>query len=118
MKLITKKELWESLDEALERDEIGLIIWPSWTEWENLSYKLHEGNEIYEFILKKVKNNEAANVIGECLGFNMTKVLAVPVKAMVVCDKFFENVFSICQKGNYHGPITFVYSNEIAECFE
>ena len=68
-------------------------------------------------ILKKVKNNESANVIGECWGFNMTKVLAVPVKAMVVYDKFFENVLSLCQKGNYHGPITFVNSNEIARCF-
>ena len=116
--MITKKELWESLDEALERDEIGLIIWPSWTEWENLSYKLHQGNEIYEFILKKVKNNESANVTGAYLGFNMTNVLAVPVKAMVVYDKFFANVVSICQKGNYHGPITFVESNDIAKCFE
>ena len=117
MKLITEDMLWESLDEALKRDEIGFIIWPIWTEWENLSYKLHGGNDIYEFILKKVKNNESANVIGECLGLKMTNVLAVPVKAMVVYEKFFENVLNICQKGNYHGPIIFVESNEIAECF-
>ena len=118
MKVITEDMLWEALDEALEREEIALIIWSSWTEWENLSYKLHKGNDIYEFILKKVKNNESANVVGECLGLKMTSVLAVPVKAMVVYEKFFANVLNICKKGNYHGPITFVESNEIAKCFE
>ena len=71
--------------------------------------------QIAEYELKDMVLS--ANVIGECWGFNMTKVLAVPVKAMVVYDKFFENVLSLCQKGKYHGPITFVNSNEIARCF-
>ena len=118
MKVITEDVLWEALDEALERKEIGLIIWSSWTEWINFSYQLHEGNDIYKFILKKIKNNESANVIGERCGIKMANILAVPVKGMIIYEKFFENILSICQKCNYNGPITFVESNEIAKCFE
>lgn len=117
MKIITEGVVWEVLEEALKNEEVGLILWPSWTEWENLSYRLHPKNEIYEFILKKVKNNEVAYITSGYLGLKMTSIIAVPVKAMIVSDKFFENILDICQKGIYHGPITFVNSNEIAECF-
>lgn len=118
MKRITEDILWDTLDEALKNNEIGLIIWPSWTEWENFSYKLHKGNEIYEFILKKVKNNEMATITCEYFGFKITNILAVPIKAMIVYDKFFANVLNICEKCNYQGPITFVISNEIADASE
>lgn len=117
MERITERVLWDALSEASDKDEIGLIIWPRWTEWENLSFKLHEGNEIYEFILKKVKNNETATITGECFGLKMTSILAVPVKAMVLYDKFFANILRICQEGKYHGPITLINSNELVECF-
>ena len=118
MKRITEDVLWEALDEALKNNEIGLIIWPGWTEWENFSYKLHPGNEMYEFILKKVKNNEMAKITCEYLGFKITNIIAVPIKAMVIYDKFFENILNICQKYTYKGPITFVISGELANTSE
>ena len=115
---ITENILWKALVEAIEINDIGLIIWPSWEEWENLSFKLHQGNEIYEYVLKKVKNNEVAIISSTYFGLKMTSILAVPVKNMIVSDKFFENILSICNKGTYQGPITFVVSNEIVQCFD
>ena len=105
------------LKEAEKKGQTGLLIWAGWSIWDEMAYKLEEGNEDYDFILSQVEKQEEATLTTEWAGLKMPGCLAVPVKKLRNSEKYFEEVLDACRKNHYMGPVTLLPLNEVADYF-
>ena len=116
MNEMTEELLRQALKEAQKKGQIGLLIWSNWSIWDDVAYQLKEGNENYDFALAQVEKEEEATMIYEWAGFKMAGYLAVSVKKLGNSEEFFKEIFGICEKEHYTGPITLIPLNELADC--
>ena len=114
---MTEKFLLDSLKEAQEKDQLGLLIWANWTVWDELGFEVKAGNESYNFAFSQISKGEEVTVSVKCYGLTMPGFIAVPVQKLLSSDEFFKHVLNSCEKGHYEGPITFVPLNEISKSF-
>ena len=114
---MTEKLLRDSLKEAQEKGQIGLLIWANWTQWDDYAADIRQGNENYEFALSQVKKEKEATITFEWHGLRLLGILAVSVSKMVSSEEFFKKVLELCEKNYQQGPITFIPSNELSESF-
>ena len=112
---MTEKLLRDSLKEAQEKGQIGLLIWANWTQWDDCAADIRQGNENYEFALSQILKEEEATITVEYIGIDMPVVIAVSVKKLESSKKFFEDVLEILQRNCYKGPVTLLPSNKISE---
>ena len=113
---MTEELLRQVLQEAQEKQQIGLLIWHSWKSWDEVAYQLREGNEHYDFALYQVTNGKEATITHEWWGLRLPAAMAVSVQKMNVSKEFFENILNVCKKNMYIGPVTLLPLNEVAEC--
>ena len=114
---MTEKLLLDSLKEAQEKDQLGLLIWANWTVWDELGFEVKAGKKSYDFVFSQISKGEVATVSVKCYGLTMPGFIAVPVQKLLSSDKFFKQVLSSCEKGHYEGPIRLVLLNEISKSF-
>lgn len=114
---MTEQILRDSLKEAQEKGQIGLLIWANWTQWDDCATDIRQGNENYDFALSQVKKDEEATITFDWNGLSIPGIWAVSVQKMVSSKKFFKKILELCEKNHQQGPITFIPSNELSECF-
>lgn len=112
---MTKQLLRDTLKEAQEKGQVGLLIWANWTVWDDSVFEMKPGNESYDFAFSQISKGEEATISAEWKGFSMPGFIAVSVQKLNSSDEFFEDVLAACQKGHYEGPITLVPLNEVSE---
>lgn len=118
MKEFSERLLREAVEEAHRKKQQGLLIWLSRVIWDDTRDIMSEGNEHYDFTLTQVSEEKDATITVEWFGLTMPASFAVPVKKMKNSEVYFQMVMNACKdKGNI-GPITFIPSNQVAECFE
>jgi len=117
MNEMTESLLRLCLKEAEKKGQTGLIIWSGWSVWDEIAYKLEEGNEDYDFILAQVEKQEEATIMTEWAGLKLTGCLAVPVKKLQDSEKYFKEVLEACTKKHCAGPVTLLPLNEVADYF-
>ena len=109
---MTEKLLRDTLKEAQEKEQIGLLIWPTWNDWDDLSSAIQHGNALYDFILSQVTKNEEATLSINWKGLTMPGILIIPVQKLLDSEDFFNQVLGICEKNRYTGPITLIPLNK------
>ena len=114
---MTEKLLRDALTEAQKKDQDGLLIWGSWTAWEDSGGEVKPGNESYDFAFSQISKGEEATVSAEWNGLSMPGFIAVSVQKLNSSDEFFKHVLNACKKGHYEGPITLVPLCEISKSF-
>ena len=114
---MTEKLLRDTLKEAQEKDQLGLLIWANWTVWDDLGFEVKPGNESYDFAFSQISKGEEATTSAEWNGLSMPGFIAVSVQKLNSSDEFFKCVLNACEKGHYEGPITLVPLNEISKSF-
>lgn len=112
---MTEKLLRDTLKEAQQKDQLGLLIWANWTVWDDSSFEVKPGNESYDFAFSQISKGEEATISAEWNGLSMPGFIAVSVQKLNSSDEFFKYVLNACEKGHYEGPITLVPLNEISE---
>lgn len=112
---MTEQLLRDILKEAKEKSQIGLLIWPNWTQWDEHHFKMKQGNKNYDFALSQVSKGEASFLAFESNDFFMPGIVAVSVEKMLSSPVFFNHVLNLCEKSDYEGPITLVPMNEVSE---
>lgn len=115
---MTENLLRAALKEAQEKEQIGLLIWANWHQWDDCSCDIMQGNESYDFALSQVTKGEEATITFEWNGLRLPGIIAVSVEKMISSETFFYKILDICEKNDQQGPITFIPSNEISECSE
>ena len=113
---MTENFLRDSLNEAQEKEQIGLLIWPTWNQWDDLSLEIRHGNDYYNFALSQVTKNEEATLSITWSGLKMPGILVVPVQKLLDSEDFFNHVLDICEKSRYTGPITLLPLNQLCSC--
>ena len=114
---MTEKLLWDSLKEAQEKDQLGLLIWANWTVWDELGFEVKARKANYDFVFSQISKGEEVTVSAKCYGFTMPGFIAVPVQKLLSSDEYFKHVLNSCEKGHYEGPITLVPLHEISKSF-
>lgn len=114
---MTEKILRDSLKEAQEKDQLGLLIWANWNVWDDSAFDMKPGNEHYDFALFQISKGEEATVSANWNGLSMPGIIAVSVQKLSSSDEFFKHVLESCEKGNYQGPITLVPLNEVSKSY-
>ena len=110
---MTEKLLRDVIKEAQEKKQLGIVIWSSWTTWENMG----QGNkEVEDLAMEQIAEGKEATMNIKC-GFSMPAFIAIPVEKFEAGEKYFNYVFNACKAGRYEGPIKFVPSNEFSEFF-
>lgn len=110
---MTEKLLRDVIKEAKEKKQLGIVIWSSWTTWENMG----QGNkEVEDLAMEQIAEGKEATMNIKC-GFSMPAFIAIPVEKFEAGEKYFNYVFNACKEGCYEGPIKFVPSNEFSEFF-
>ena len=112
---MTEEKLRNALKEAEEKGQIGLLLWPDWSVWDRLAFKLKPGNHHYDFALSQLEKNEEATLKETWNGLWMSGIFVIPVQKLLSSDKFFTHVLKTCKKGKYRGPITLIPLNEVSE---
>lgn len=112
---MTEKLLRDTLLEAQEKDQLGLLIWANWTVWDDLGFEMKPGNESYDFAFSQISKGEEATISVEWNGFSMPGFISVSVQKLNSSTEFFKHVLEACEKGHYEGPITLVPLNEVSE---
>ena len=112
-----EKLLRDTLKEAKEKEQLGLLIWADWRAWDACGYQIKPGNGSYDLAFSQIAKGEEAKISTEWNGLSMPGFIAVSVKRLSSSEEFFKNVLSICEKGRYKGPITRVPLNELSENF-
>lgn len=116
MKEMTEELLRLAVNGAKNKGQVGLIIWSNWSIWDEVAYKLEEGNKNYDLALTQVQKEEEATMDYEWAGFKMSAYLAVSVNKMSNSKEYFKKILEICQQEHYTGPITLIPLNEVAYC--
>ena len=112
---MTEKLLRDTLKEALEKKQSGLLIWSNWSVWDDWVFTLQPGNENYNFALLQISKKEEATISVEWNGLSMPGLIAISVEKLNSSDEFFNHILKTCEKGLYGGPITLVPLNKLAE---
>ena len=113
---MTEELLRQVLQEAHEKQQIGLLIWHNWNIWNEIAYELKEGNEHYDFAVSQVTDGNEATITYELWGLKFPAVIVVSVQKMLFAKELFEEILKICKQNNYIGPVTLIPLNEVAEC--
>ena len=108
---MTSEKLRFSVEEAERKNQIGLIIWANWNEWNARSPSFKLGRSSFDFITSKLKKEREAIITSH----SNYVILAVPTSKLLYLD-FFDEVLEMCIKHNLVGPISFFPSNELSEC--
>ena len=114
---MTEQLLQDTLKEAQEKDQLGLLIWANWTIWDNFAFKVKPGDEFYDFALSQISKGKEAIISAEWNGLSMSGFIAVSIQKLNSSDEFLKEVLTSCKRGNYEGPITLIPANEISESF-
>lgn len=114
---MTEKLLRDILDEAQEKDQLGLLIWANWTVWDHTGYQMKPGDERYDFAFYQISKGEEATIKANWNGLSMPGFIAVSVQKLRSSDEFFKQVLDACEKGHYEGPITLVPLNKVSELY-
>lgn len=117
MNEMTEALLRRCLKEAEKKGQTGLLIWTNWSTWDEMAYKLQEGNEDYDFILSQIGKQGEATISTEWAGFKLAAGVAVPVKKLCNSEKYFKEVLEVCRTNHYVGPVTLLPLNEVADYF-
>ena len=112
---MTEKLLRDTLKEAQEKNQLGLILWSCWAVWDDLGFELKPGNEHYDFALSQISKNEEATSSVICNGFSMAGFIAVSLEKLNSSDEFFNTILKECEKHHFDGPITLLPLNKLAE---
>lgn len=112
---MTEQFLRNAVKEAQEKNQLGLLIWANWSVWDDLSSEVTPGSEYYNFALSQISNGEEATFSTEWQGLSMPGVIAISVQKLSSSNEFFSHVLSVCEKGNYQGPITLVPLNQLID---
>ncbi len=103
--------------DALERNQPGLLIWASWDEWEELDSEMKPGNELYDFAISRIMRNKEATVFQNIDGFEFIGCIAVSTEKLYTSKTFFNQVINYCKTNKFEGPITYLPSNELSNCY-
>lgn len=114
---MTEKLLRNTLKEAQEKDQLGLLIWGNWTVWDDSGYQMKPGNQHYDFAFSQISKGEEATIKTDWNGLSMPGFIAASVQKLNSSNEFFKQVLDACEKGHYEGPITLVPLNEISKSF-
>lgn len=112
---MTEKLLRDTLKEAKEKQQLGLIIWSCWAVWDDLGFELKPGNEHYDFALSQISKNEEATTSVIWNGLSMPGFIAVSIEKLNSSDKLFNDILKVCEKEHFDGPITLIPLNKLAE---
>ena len=109
---MTEKLLKDVLKEAQAKEQVGLLIWPSWRIWDDIGFKIKPGNESYDTILSSIMQGEEGSIVLRN-GIIHFRTVAVPVQKLLDSEEDFNRILRICTGD---GPITLLPSNELADC--
>lgn len=112
---MTELLLRNALNEALEKGQTGLLLWPTWNQWDDLSLEIQHGNDHYKFLLSQVAKNEEATLSITWNGLTMPGIYVVPVDKLHNSEEFFNHVLELCKKNRYSGPVTLLPSNQLSK---
>ena len=112
---MTEELLRDSLNEAQEKAQYGLLIWANWNQWDDHALDLKPGNENYDFALSQIAKDEEATINAEWNGFSMPCIIAVSVQKLLSSKDFFTQVLRVCEEGHYEGPVTLIPANQIVK---
>lgn len=107
----------ETLKEAQQKEQRGLLIWANWRVWDEFAFNMKEGNEIYDFALSHIERGGTAAIYVNMEGFYRTAIEIVPVEKLHSSTEYFENFVNMCKREQMEGPITLVPSNEVSKIF-
>lgn len=111
---MTEQLLRDTLKEANEKEQAGLLIWANWTVWDDCGYTTKPGNEGYDFAFSQISRGEEATISADWNGLSMPGFIAVSTSKLNSSNAFFNYVLEVCKKGHYNGPITLVPLNELS----
>lgn len=97
---MTEQLLRDSLKEAQEKGQVGLLIWANWTQWDDCANDIKQGNPNYDFALSQVSKEKEATITFEWFNFKMPGIFAVSVSKMISSDEFFKKVLDVCEKNH------------------
>ena len=87
---MTEKLLRDVIKEAKEKKQLGIVIWSSWTTWENMG----QGNkEVEDLAMEQIAEGKEATMNIKC-GFSMPAFIAIPVEKFEAGEKYFNYVFT------------------------
>ena len=112
---MTEELLRDSLNEAQEKAQDGLIIWANWNQWNDHVLDFKPGNENYEFALSQIAKGEEATIKAEWNGLSTPCIIAVSVQKLLSSNNFFTQVLKACEEGHYEGPVTLIPANQIVK---
>ena len=118
MKNFSEQLLRDAVKEADDKNEKGMLIWLSRRIWDELREIMRDGNEHYDFALSQISKEKDATITVNFFGLKTPAIFAVPVQKMKNSEEYFQNIINACKYFDDIGPITFIPSNEVAECFE
>ena len=118
MKDFSEQLLREAVKEADKKKEKGILIWLDRRFWDEARDALREGNEHYDFAISQVFKEKEGTITVNMFGFKTPAIYAVPVQKMKNSEEYFQMIIKACEYFNNVGPITFIPSNKVAECFE
>jgi len=118
MKDFSKYLLREAVKEADKKKEKGMLIWLDRRFWDETRDVMREGNEHYDFVVSQVSEEKDGTITANLLGLKTPAIFAVPVQKMKNSEEYFQSIIKACEYFDNIGPITFIPSNKVAECFE
>lgn len=122
---ITNSNLQKTAEDALKRNEVGILIWATGTRWRHLHDSVKAENPIYQAMMSEVQmgnivllnfardqwrsiewtaRNEGLGILKE--DFRTFKDLAAPARNIANDNDYREWVTSICDIYHLTGPIT------------
>lgn len=116
---MTKKLLRDTLKEAQEKEQLGLLVWANWPLWDDCASDMKPGDKSYDFLLSQISKKEEGTIYKNWCGFNLPGIIGISVEKLSSSDESLHSLLDACQKGNYEGPITLIPLNEVAvSCVE
>lgn len=112
---MTKEELKKIANEALINNQLGVILWPSWSVWNHHAEDIIENKDFYNSITNSLQCNNHITISVTWNGFEMPGILTVPAKRLCKSENFLNEVLNICNKRLLNGPISLFPSNKILE---
>ena len=112
---MTEEKLRNTLKEAQDKGQVGLLIWSCWRLWDELGFRIGPGQEHFDFALSQTQKGEEGTIPFDFCGFNMAGIIAVPVQKLLSSNEFFLHVLNECQLHHFEGPITLIPLNELSE---
>lgn len=109
-----EKLLRETVKEANEKGQEGILIWSGWRIWDELADELKEGNEHYDFAVSQSSNGKDGTITLDWMGLTIPAAIIVSIQKLT-SEQYFQQILEMCEKGNYEGPITLLPLNQVAD---